>query len=341
MEHEGRGSVATLQSALTALAADIPGVTLHCGDALHVLRSMSAESIDCVVTSPPYYDQRTYANGDGLGNEGIPDEYIDALLKITCELHRVLKHSGSLWLVLDDTRKGKSLLSIPSRLAHRMCDEQGWRLRSEIAWHASKGLDSASDRVRDSHSTIFHLIKSDDYFFDEAALRKGNAPTLRPTTIEKMRRRILAAGALSESERTEALAELDRRAAAGTDMRLILRGHANGTSAAHHGKDLQRRGFKYLSYHEGGARLGSVWDIAPEGDADHPAAFPAALVERCIRLTCPPDGSLLDPFAGSGTVAIVARQLGHRAIAIDITPEYIERARPRLLSELQSRPSAP
>src|SRR5262249_55751403 len=135
-------------------------------------------------------------------------------------------------------------------------------------------------------------------------------------TIEKMRRRILAADVLSDAERAEAHSELESRAAIGIDVRLILRGKATGTSAAHHHKDLEHRGFKFLSYHEGGARLGSVWNIAPEGDADHPAAFPDALVERCLLLTCPQDGTVLDPFMGSGTAAVVSQRLGGRFIGI-------------------------
>ena len=181
---------------------------------------------------------------------------------------------------------------------------RGWKLRSEIAWHASKGLDSAGDRLRDAHSTIFWLTKESDAYVDEAALRNGSVRALKPANIENMRRRIIAADALSDAERVEALVELDRRATLGTDLRLILRDSVKGTSAAHHATDLARRGFKFLGYDPRGARIGSVWDVAPEGDADHPAAFPVALVERCIRLTCTPDGTTLDPFAGSGTVAV-------------------------------------
>ena len=101
------------------------------GDSLNVLAYLPDDSIDCVITSPPYYMKRQYLGG-GIGLESTYQEYIDNLLKITNEIYRILKPTGSFWLNVGDSYKNKQLLNIPYRIAIRMQDEQKWILRNTV-----------------------------------------------------------------------------------------------------------------------------------------------------------------------------------------------------------------
>ena len=116
------------------------------GDALEVLKSIPDNSIDCCMTSPPYWQKREYANG-GIGLEKKYEEYIDNLVAICMEVHRVLKLTGSFWLNIGDSYKNKCLLNIPWRVAIELTD-RGWILRNTIIWNKVKGgMDNSKDRL--------------------------------------------------------------------------------------------------------------------------------------------------------------------------------------------------
>lgn len=113
------------------------------GDSLDVVAHLPDESIDCVITSPPYYMKRQYLGG-GIGLESTYQEYIENLLKIINEIYRMLKPTGSFWLNVGDSYKNKQLLNIPYRIAIRMQDEQKWILRNTVVWDKMKGSMSNS-----------------------------------------------------------------------------------------------------------------------------------------------------------------------------------------------------
>ena len=128
-----------------------------CGDSLHVLMKIPDNSIDCVVTSPPYYMKRQYLNG-GIGMEVTYQKYIDNLLAIIQEIYRVLKPTGSFWLNIGDSYKNKQLLNIPYRVAIRMQDEQSWILRNIVIWDKIKGAMSQSkDSLGNEYEPFFHF----------------------------------------------------------------------------------------------------------------------------------------------------------------------------------------
>lgn len=130
-----------------------------CGESLKVLSLMPDDSIDCVVTSPPYYMKRQYLGG-GIGMETTYQEYIDNLLCITSEIYRVLKPTGSFWLNIGDSYKAKQLLNIPHRVAIRMQDEQKWILRNTVVWDEMKGAMSQSkDSLGNEYEPVFHFVK--------------------------------------------------------------------------------------------------------------------------------------------------------------------------------------
>jgi len=349
----GAGAQGPAAARLTEyLAGRDPRPLFLLGDALETLRLFPAASVDCCLTSPPYFGHRRYAGG-GLGAEGRWQEYVAALGAVTAELRRVLKPEGSLWLNLGDTYRGKRQLGIPWRVAFHLTDEQGWTLRNSVVWHKVKGgPDNSRDRLRNVHELLFHFaLQPKGYYYDADAVR--NAPrtsrivdgaVVSATGVRgvRYRRQIELSTALSAAEKEAAGAALDATLAevgAGrlADFRMVVRGqqrttHSDETAVSGRARELQERGFYFLRYHPGGAKPGDVWDIMPEdtqGRAAHFAPFPADLCRIPILATCPADGVVLDPFCGTGTAMLVASQLGRRAVGIDVAEEYLVLARER------------
>ena len=323
------------------------------GDALEVLRLFPDASVACCLTSPPYYGHRRYAGG-GLGAEAHWQDYVTGLAAVAAELRRVLRPSGSFWLNLGDTYRGKRQLGIPWRVAFRLADEQGWVLRNSVVWHKVKGgPDTSRDRLRNVHELLFHFtLRPRGYHYDADAVRSAprtarveNGAVVSATGVRgvRYRRQIELSTALSDEEKRAALdaleAALDEvRAGRLGDFRMVLRGaqratHSDAAAVSGRARELGERGFYLLRYHPGGAKPGDVWDILPEdtqGRSAHFAPFPADLCRIPILATCPPGGVLVDPFCGTGTSLAVAHELGRRSVGIDLAADYVQLARVRL-----------
>lgn len=178
---------------------------IHLGSALDVLRGMESESVDCIVTSPPYWGLRAYGGNDGMiGMEPTFTEFIERLLEVFDECKRVLKASGTFWLNMGDSyassTKGSgggsdkqrsnfgSLYQPRNRLIHGLQDKQligqpwrlafalqdaGWYLRSDIIWHKPNAMpESVRDRPTKAHEYVFLLTKSSKYWYDADAIRE-------------------------------------------------------------------------------------------------------------------------------------------------------------------------
>jgi site-specific DNA-methyltransferase (adenine-specific) len=297
------------------------------GDALEVLRTLPDASVDCVVTSPPYFNARSYRGGrQELGQEAYVDLWVEHLLQVAAEIARVLVPWGALWLNVADVYSkrpaegapAKSLLLGPERLAQALLAE-GWLVRNRLSWSKPNPLpSSAADRLTQTWEFVYFLVREHHYFFDLDAIRepvaKGDAPKPRPTP--------------------------DRRACHGARDH----GHSGLTR-------LSREG---LRGHPLGKNPGDAWRIAGARVRGHGASFPPELIRRPILATCPEKvctgcgrpwrrdggpvrfaegtrpGLVLDPFMGSGTVALVARQHGRDWLGIELNPEYVRLTGERL-----------
>lgn len=321
------------------------------GDALTTLASFPANYIDCCMTSPPYWGQRAYSGG-GIGLERTCKEYIENLLAIIAEVKRTLKSTGSFWLNIGDAYQRKSLIGIPWRVALAMVDRQGWILRNSIIWNKVKGgPDNAKDKLRNVHENVFHFVKSDSYFYDTDAIRckPGQAKVINGAVVSatgvsgvRYRRQIELSTALSEVEKQVAYQALQAildevRLGKLSDFRMIIRGeqrttHSNSEQVSGRARELAERGFYFLKYHPNGAKPSDVWDILPEDTQKrnlHFASYPEDLCRIPILATCPPQGIVLDPFAGTGTTNLVAFWMGRKSVGIDISVEYIRFAEER------------
>lgn len=326
----------------------IPAPAFIVGDATDALKLFPSNIIDMVMTSPPYYGLREY-EAAGIGQEESLDHYVANLLKVTKELYRVLKPTGSFWLNIGDSYINKHQQGVPWRVAFMMMDEQGWILRNSNIWHKKKaGMDNSSDRLPNRHEMIFHFVKQTDYYYDADAIRlppkphrirDGEQVTTTGISQQTYIDQITSSEHLNDDEKANALNELEGvfskiKAQTLNDFRMILRGlhrttHSDNSSR---GMLLQDKGFYFLKYDPRGPLPSDVWDIAPEntrGRNTHYAAYPERLCLTPILSTCPEGGIVLDPFVGTGTATLVAKNLNLRAIGIDISETYVEMAKQR------------
>jgi len=256
------------------------------------MRELADGSIDTVFTSPPYWALRNYGGVGEIGREKTVDEYVESLVEVFCEIKRVLKPSGSVWLVTGDTYKNKSLVLAPERLAIALL-AQGWLIRNALVWRKSDPLpESVKDRLARMHERVFHLVKSRNYYY---SLEPVRIPHRRPERIGIVERRVAANGRREE--------------------RVGRAGFVAARSRTHH---------------PNGKNPGDVFTCATSNFSGHPAAFPEKLVEPRLLSTTPPGGTVLDPFAGAGTVGLTAIRNGFPFIGYEINPDYVELANQRL-----------
>ena len=279
---------------------------IHQGDCLQVLQSQFAdESVQCCVTSPPYWGLRDYGVEGQLGLEATPELYVEKMVEVFREVKRVLKKDGTLFLNLGDSYfggggaheihhanitslKSKDLVGIPWMVAFAL-RQDGWYLRSDIIWHKPNPMpESVTDRPTKSHEYLFLLSKNERYYYDAAAIAE---PLDRPE--EGSRKTPARFGGADKWE------------------------EAQKQSRLHSGNE-------YLGTINGTRNKRTVWTIATQPYAEaHFATFPPKLIEPCILAGCPSGGLVLDPFAGSGTTIQVAQQLGRQGVGIELNPAYI------------------
>jgi len=339
------------------------------GDALEVLRTMPDESVHCCVTSPPYWGLRDYGVPGQLGLEKTPDEFVAAMVDVFREVRRVLRDDGTLWLNLGDsynayngnagpgsgfssgaacdtqrpklksghglrtkTLKPKDLVGIPWRVAFAL-QADGWWLRQDIVWSKDNPMpESVRDRCCKSHEYLFLLSKSKRYYFDlDSILEPCDSG---PSDIRKMvesQERIGGKHKVLDDPRSKASAatNIGRKRSVGGRSGNIERkyGEAVNRDGSHLGRSVPWEGLVRTPR--------SVWRINTEPCREaHFAVMPQRLVERCLVAGCPPAGTVLDPFMGSGTTAVVARKLNRNYIGIELNPKYIEIAGRRIEREV-------
>ena len=329
--------------------------TFITGDALEVLRTLPDNSIDCVITSPPYWQLREYDNKDSLkeiGNEPDYQQYVDNLAFVFNEVKRIVTSQGSLWLNLGDKYNDKELMGMPWRVALNLIDS-GWILRNDIIWDQMKGTQSCKDRLRNVYEHIFHFVKEKKYYYDHNEIRispvrkpkKYNGELVSATGVsgKKYREQIRNSAALSDEEKNSALKALEDTIAdmeKGTivDFRMTIRGqqrtyHSDSQKVSGRAKELATKGYFILRMGANGHIPSDIWRIAPEDtwrtDA-HYAVFPEELLLNPIKATCPAGGLVLDPFSGTGSTVYTAVKLNRRGIGIDLSKQYNEIAKKRM-----------
>lgn len=343
-------------------------VKIMVGDCIERLRELPDESFDSCITSPPYWGLRDYGVEGQLGLEPTLGEHITAMVGVFDEVRRVLKPEGTLWLNYGDCYatkpngrsaadtkaagnddrtfrdkpfstvqgllKPKDLCMAPNRLAIALQDA-GWWVRSEIIWGKPNPMPDSSGRYRPStaHEKIWLLTKSAKSYYDSDAVRM-------PATESSLIRWAQNVESQNGSARANAGAKTNgpMKSVGGTKTDK-QRGH----SRRHQGFNDRWDQMTKAEQQENGRLLRNyepdlsaiippqVWEIATAGFSEaHFATFPPALVAPCIMGGCPVGGSVIDPFGGAGTTALVADRLGRDCTLIELNPEYAELARRRI-----------
>jgi DNA modification methylase len=319
------------------------------GDVRERLAELLPESVDCIVTSPPYFQLRDYGDPGQLGLEPAVDLWVASLRTVLGLAAKVLKPHGSLWLNLGDSysrhlrfgARPKSLLAAPERLLLGLV-EDGWIVRNKLIWAKPNPMPSPiSDRLSCTYEVVYFLTRSPHYFFDLDAIRVSHRSR-------------------SNGNRTA------RRQAS-------LANYTGPLGGSHSGIDRLKRAGRVG--HRLGKNPGDVWTLPTAGyRGAHFAVFPEALAERPILATCPEricvqcdrawtrptrtftvytaegsrivrrvgalarcdcfapsrPGVVLDPFLGSGTVGVVAERLGRDWLGIELNQAYRELAAQRI-----------
>lgn len=304
-------------------------VKLHHGDALAVAKTLADGSVDCIVTSPPYFGLRNYEVDGQYGLEASPAEYVATMRGLFTELRRVLADDGTLWLNLGDSYASdskwggatggkhaaalhgntgagrirrstglpdKNLIGIPWRVAFALQDD-GWILRNDVIWNKPNAMpESVRDRLSNRYEHVFLFSKSRQYWFDLDAIRQP-CSTLDPA-----------------NESYRANGKSDRR----------RKDHAAPPGQSPQ-TNMVATGSRHVAAAAAGRNPGDVWTIPTQPfSGAHFAVMASALAQDCIAAGCKPNGTVLDPFSGSGTTGMAAQRLGRKYIGIDINAEYLD-----------------
>lgn len=318
------------------------------GDCLSVMKDFPDSSVNCIITSPPYWGMRIYDNADDIhevGNEADYMQYIDKLTKIFSEAKRVLTADGSLWLNLGDKYNNKALMGMPWRVAISLMDS-GWILRNDVIWNQLKGTQSCKDRLRDSYEHFFHFVKSRKYYYDADSIRikpskqpyVANGAITSSTGVNgsKYRKLIKESTELTDEEKKNAMRALEETLTAVkngdlNDFRMTIRGaqrawHSNDVRVSGRAKELETKGFYIMKIGANGCLPTDIWNIVPEDTwrkDGHCAVFPESLLKIPILATSPVGGIILDPFSGTGSTVAASVKLGRKGIGIDLSKEYL------------------
>jgi DNA modification methylase len=343
-------------------------VRILVGDALAQLQTLPDESVQCCVTSPPYYGLRDYGHSEQIGLEKTPQLYVEKLVGVCREVRRVLRDDGTLWLNIGDSYAGsgmtggtkskdggasrtarmfhgnrrdttagckpKDLIGIPWMVAFALRAD-GWYLRSDIIWAKPNPMpESVTDRPTKSHEYLFLLAKSERYYYDHRAIQE-------PMAEASAGRYAYAFG----GAKNERLIETDNQTAvvghrditAGRNKRTVWTVNTQSYSGAHFAtfppsliKPCILAGSPALCCKVCGKAY------RPERMPMFEASLPALTLGYSSECDCrdyPIPSTILDPFAGAGTTGLVADRLGRDAILIELNPSYADMARKRITND--------
>ena len=289
-------------------------ITLLHGDCLTSMQALPDQSVHCCVTSPPYYGLRDYGHADQAGTEATPEAYVANMVKVFQEVKRVLRDDGTLWLNIGDSyatgsggnntnsakQQSNKGTSIAPRKATKYADlkskdligvpwmlafalrADGWYLRQDIIWSKNNCMPES---VKDRCTRAHEYI----FLFSKKPKYYFDSTAMQEPEVMKPQKR--------------------------------LTNRKDNPDSKIHGMPVYRQ-------MEGGTGGGtrnkrSVWTVNTKPyKGSHFAVFPPELITPCVLAGCPPDGTVIDPFGGSGTVAGVAVKYNRKAIICELNADY-------------------
>ena len=299
------------------------------GDCIEGMKTLPDGCVQTCITSPPYFGLRDYGGGDSeIGQEDTVEGYVQKMVEVFREVRRILRDDGTLWLNLGDSymsakncapppqtqggqrgmpsdfvpanrkdQKGlktKDLIGIPWRVAFAL-QADGWYLRQDIVWSKPNPMpESVEDRCTKAHEYIFLLSKKPHYYYDHEAIKEP-----------------LAASSVSRLQQ-----DVDSQV---------------GSTRANGGEKTNGNMKAVGDLSSGLKNKRSVWTVNAKGyKGAHFAVYPEELIQPCVLAGCPKDGTVFDPFTGSGTTAVVALKNGRNYIGTELNPQYVKIAEDRI-----------
>lgn len=298
---------------------------------LETLRRMPNEFLDCVITSPPYWQLRDYGYDGQWGLEPTFQIYLENLWLMMDEIYRVLKPTGTVWVNLGDTYGGtgikkqshnlaksknntpntgfnignkersKCLLLIPHRFAIG-CIDRGYIMRNDIVWAKVNAMpEPVNDRFSKKHEYFFFMTKNEKYYFDLDSIRDKSKPLNR-----------------------------------WGGNKLIAKGKSDWDEATGQ-KSYRNRDMQPNDGMKNPGDVSDFWDVPTKPSSEsHYAQYNDELLKKCILAGCPQNGLIYDPFMGSGTTAITALRANRNFIGSEMSDEYVEVANRRLEPHLNN-----
>ena len=249
-------------------------------------------SVQTIVTSPPYYNKRTYGVDGQIGWESSIEEHLERLMTVMSECKRVLKENGSLFLVIGDSYdENGSLRQIPNRLSTRMSDD-GWILRNTLIWYKTnaKPENGRIKRWGTSYEYIFFFVRSMDYSFDMDKIRV-------PYTTEPTRH-------APRHHKTNTSTFMNQQTNLQHPLGRVPRDFIED--------DVIKTSFNQKE------------KFVPDENLEHGATFPEKLIRPFILATSKENDLVLDPFIGSGTTAKVSLENGRKCVGYEISPVFVD-----------------
>lgn len=329
---------------------DIPALTktntIYCGDCFTILKQLPSGCVDTVITSPPYFQQREY-NGIGIGRENGFENYLESLYEGFNEVVRVTKMTGNIFYNIGDKiDKVKGSMLIPYRFAIAVLeDHPELHLLNNITWLKKNPTPRQYNRrLVSATEPFFHFVRGDDYYYslDEYMPNTEKPRKHKPTQkLGTSYFELIKQSDLTDYEKEEAIDSVTQvinevKSGKIQGFRVKIRGiHAPAFGGQEGGRQTQmkKRGFTIIKL-LGKPMKKDYIEMSVESPRNmkikHPAVYPLKLIEELVKLSCPRDGLVLDPYCGSGTTLVAARNQDRQYIGIDISPEYCHLAEKRL-----------
>lgn len=307
--------------------------TIYVGDVLTGIKNIEDGSVQCCITSPPYWGLRDYGHDDQIGLESTPEQYVNNMVAVFREVWRILADDGVLWLNLGDSYAGnssrasnngragfgteregvfaksgnglkpKDLVGIPWRVAFAL-QQDGWYLRQDIIWHKPNPMpESVTDRCTKAHEYVFLFSKNARYFFNYHAIQEPSVSYKPEQSVDNK--------SSVKNEPRNIVGNMSERGVTRTTEGLSLKSQAEKTKETRNKRD--------------------VWTIPTKPfKGAHFAVMPEALVIPCLLAGSKIGDLIFDPFTGSGTVGAVAMQHQRNFVGTELNLEFAAIAEQRI-----------
>lgn len=329
----------------------LPLNSILCGDCFDLIRTIPDNSINLIITSPPYFQQRDY--GGGMGNENSIEEYLKILVGLMQECVRIIKTDGSIVFNLGDKYEDSSLLLVPHQFALEVVRQCPVKLVNLITWVKRNPTPRQfKRRLVSSTEPFFHFVKSDAYYYDmdsfmaqERPRKKRNGADTRAGTryFELIEQSQLTSEQkqLARQRLMEVIQEVKTGKIEGFRMKIAgIHAEPFGGQAGGRQIQLEKNGFTIIRIY-GNPIKRDVIEMPVESikGSNHPAMYPVALVKEFLFLLTQENDIVLDPFMGSGSTAVACKQTGRHYIGFDLNPDYCAFAEKRLQETIPYTPT--